>query len=229
MWSAWLGGELGELGGDGWGCGEGAGTGGGVWVSVEIGDGGPGFAGEENSGGGVPGLEPGLEVRVETSAGHVAQVERCAPEHLEPVIQKLREAGCHITVEGNGVRCVAAWLLDRGELDARVEVPFHQKNTFEIARVEEAAEMRARYQGDMLHCDRVKVFVDGVLETYTALMLEGYPDQPENMGAPLFSAAELNEIVRRADRHVAGKRTVRSRERGVYRRRPAAYRSLRAM
>ena len=28
-------------------------------------------------------------------------------------------------------------LLDRGEMHARVEVPFHQKNTFEIARVEE--------------------------------------------------------------------------------------------
>jgi predicted amidohydrolase YtcJ len=97
-------------------------------------------------------------------------------------------------------------LLDRGEMHARVEVPFHQKNTFEIARVEEAAEMRAKYGrarsgGDMLHCDRVKVFVDGVLETYTALMLEGYPDQPANMGAPLFTADEMNEIVRRADKH----------------------------
>ena len=92
-------------------------------------------------------------------------------------------------------------LLERGELNARVEVPFHQKNTFEISRVEEAAEMRAKYQGDMVHCDRVKIFIDGVLETYTALMLEGYPDDPKNMGAPLFTAEEFNEIVTRADRH----------------------------
>jgi predicted amidohydrolase YtcJ len=92
-------------------------------------------------------------------------------------------------------------LLERGELNARVEVPFHQKNTFEIARIEEAAEMRAKYQGDMVHCDRVKIFMDGVLETYTALMLEGYPDDPANMGAPLFTADEFNEIVRRADKH----------------------------
>jgi len=91
-------------------------------------------------------------------------------------------------------------LLDRGELDARIEIPYHHKNTFEIARVAEAADMRARYQGDMLHCDRVKIFIDGVLETYTALMLEGYPDQPANMGAPLFTAADFNEIVRRADK-----------------------------
>ncbi len=97
-------------------------------------------------------------------------------------------------------------LLDRGELNARVEIPYHHKNTFENARVEEAAEMRAKYgrrrpQGDMLHCDRVKIFIDGVLETYTALMLEGYPDQPENMGAPLFTAEDFNEIITRADRH----------------------------
>lgn len=92
-------------------------------------------------------------------------------------------------------------LLERGELNARVEVPFHHKNTFEISRVEEAAEMRARYQGDMVHCDRVKIFIDGVLETYTALMLEGYPDDPANMGSPLFTAEEFNEIVTRADRH----------------------------
>ena len=77
--------------------------------------------------------------------------------------------------------------------------------------------MRARYgrrppQGDMLHCDRVKIFIDGVLETYTALMLEGYPDQPKNMGAPLFTADDFNEIItarrqkRAADRHPCHRR-----------------------
>jgi predicted amidohydrolase YtcJ len=97
-------------------------------------------------------------------------------------------------------------LRERGELEARVEIPFHHKNTFDIPRIEEAAGMRAKYGrsrpgGDMLHSDRVKIFIDGVLETYTALMLEGYPDQPENMGAPLFTAEDFNEIIRRADRH----------------------------
>lgn len=92
-------------------------------------------------------------------------------------------------------------LLDRGELDARIEIPFHQKNTFDIARVDETAEMRAMYRGDMLHCDRVKIFVDGVLETFTALMLDDYPGLPGNTGAPLFTAEEMNTVVTRADRH----------------------------
>ena len=53
----------------------------------------------------------------------------------------------------------------------------------------------------MLHCDRVKIFVDGVLETYTALMLEGYPGPAGEHGRPPFTAEEFNEIVTRADRH----------------------------
>ncbi|WP_373503206.1 amidohydrolase [Aestuariivirga sp.] len=92
-------------------------------------------------------------------------------------------------------------LLDRGEMNARVEIPFHHKNYFEPSRVDEAAEMRAKYQGDMLHCDRVKLFIDGVLETFTALMLDDYPGTTGNKGAPLFTAEEFNEVVTRADRH----------------------------
>lgn len=32
-------------------------------------------------------------------------VKRAVPEHLEPVIQKLREAGCRVSVEAEGIRC----------------------------------------------------------------------------------------------------------------------------
>ncbi len=92
-------------------------------------------------------------------------------------------------------------LLDNGELNARVEVPYHHKNTFETARVDQAVEMRAKYQGDMLHCDRVKIFVDGVLETLTALMLDDYPGYPGNKGAPLFTAEEFNAVITRADKY----------------------------
>ena len=92
-------------------------------------------------------------------------------------------------------------LLDNGKLDARVEIPFHQKNYFPLERIDEAIEMRAKYQGDMLHCDRVKLFIDGVLETFTALMLDDYPGAPGNKGAPLFTAEEFNAVVTRADKH----------------------------
>ena len=92
-------------------------------------------------------------------------------------------------------------ILGRGELNARMEIPFHQKNYFEIARVDEAAEMNAQYKGDMLWSGRVKIFMDGVMETLTALMLDDYPGHPGNTGAPLFTAAQFNELATRIDKH----------------------------
>jgi predicted amidohydrolase YtcJ len=92
-------------------------------------------------------------------------------------------------------------LMDNNELIARVEVPFHHKNFFETSRVDEAVEMRAQYQGDMLHSGRVKIFMDGVLESMTALMLDDYPGFQGERGAPLFTAAQFNEVATRADRH----------------------------
>ena len=92
-------------------------------------------------------------------------------------------------------------ILDRGELNARIEIPFHQKNYFDISRVDEAADMHAQYKGDMLHSGRVKIFMDGVLETLTALTLEDYPGHPGNTGAPLFTAAEFNALAARIDKH----------------------------
>ena len=92
-------------------------------------------------------------------------------------------------------------LQDRNELIARVEVPFHHKNYFESSRVDEAVEMRERYQGDMLHSGRVKIFMDGVLESMTALMLDDYPGFPGERGAPLFTTEQFNEVATRADSH----------------------------
>jgi predicted amidohydrolase YtcJ len=90
-------------------------------------------------------------------------------------------------------------LEQRGELDARVEVPFHFRNTFKLADVDEAVAYREKYNSDMVHSGRVKLFIDGVLETLTALMLEDYPGYPGNKGAPLYLADEFNAVVARAD------------------------------
>jgi predicted amidohydrolase YtcJ len=92
-------------------------------------------------------------------------------------------------------------LHDNGELIARVEVPFHQKNFFETSRVDEAVEMRHQYHGDMLHSGRVKIFMDGVLESMTALMLDDYPGFQGERGAPLFTAEQFSAVATRADKH----------------------------
>jgi predicted amidohydrolase YtcJ len=92
-------------------------------------------------------------------------------------------------------------LEKRGELNARVEVPFHFRNTFALVDVDEAVEYRARYNSDFVHSGRVKLFIDGVMETLTALMLDDYPGFPGNTGAPLYTAEMMNDIVGRADAH----------------------------
>jgi predicted amidohydrolase YtcJ len=91
-------------------------------------------------------------------------------------------------------------LRQDGHLICRVQVPWHQKNTFAPERVDEALEMRRRYHDDMLYSGRVKIFMDGVLESMTALMLDDYPNHPGNRGLPLFTAEQFNEIAARADK-----------------------------
>jgi predicted amidohydrolase YtcJ len=92
-------------------------------------------------------------------------------------------------------------LEQRGELNARVEVPFHFRNTFRLEEIDEAIAYREKYKSDFVHSGRVKLFIDGVMETLTALMLDDYPGHPGNKGAPLYSAAEMNAVVTRADAH----------------------------
>jgi predicted amidohydrolase YtcJ len=92
-------------------------------------------------------------------------------------------------------------LEKRGELNARMEVPFHHKNFFKLEDVDEAVAFREKYKTDMLHSGRVKLFIDGVLETLTAQMLDDYPGYPGNTGAPLYSPEEFEAIVTRADAH----------------------------
>lgn len=85
-----------------------------------------------------------------------------------------------------------------GKLLCRTEVPFHYKNFDTIDRFEEAVEMRRRYQGDWVWCNRVKMFVDGVVESSTAMMLEPYPGL-ETYGDPVFTEEAFKEACLKAD------------------------------
>ncbi|WP_342641127.1 amidohydrolase [Rhodoligotrophos ferricapiens] len=87
-----------------------------------------------------------------------------------------------------------------GGLHCRVEIPFHLRPERSIDALEEASEMQRRFSSDMLHSGRVKIFMDGVLDSWTAFVLDGYPDRPETVGAPLFTADQFNAIVIDCDR-----------------------------
>lgn len=85
-----------------------------------------------------------------------------------------------------------------GALLCRTEVPFHYKSFDPLDRFAEAEEMRRRFNGDMVWCNRVKMFMDGVTESRTALMLEPYPGT-DHIGDAVFEPEHFNEACKRAD------------------------------
>ncbi|HYX89923.1 MAG TPA: UDP-N-acetylglucosamine 1-carboxyvinyltransferase [Myxococcaceae bacterium] len=52
-------------------------------------------------------IEAGTLLAAAAVTGGDVLVKQAAPEHLEPVIHKMREAGCELSVEDGGIRCRA--------------------------------------------------------------------------------------------------------------------------
>ncbi|HQY91331.1 amidohydrolase [Caldilinea sp.] len=99
----------------------------------------------------------------------------------------------------DGIAVYAA-LEALGEMSVRVYVPYNIEPETPVEKIVEAAELKRRYQGNYVRAGAVKVFMDGVLESYTALMVDDYADQPGNRGGALHTAARFNAIAAAADR-----------------------------
>ncbi|MGJ7912911.1 amidohydrolase [Neobacillus sp. LXY-1] len=67
--------------------------------------------------------------------------------------------------------------------------------------IEEALHLRGKYQSDKLRVSGLKQFIDGVVTSRTAWMLEPYGDQPETCGMPAHSAEDIKKWVVEADQH----------------------------
>lgn len=106
-------------------------------------------------------------------------------------------------------------LEGRGDLLCRTEVPFHFKSFDTLDRFEEAETMRREFTGDWVWCNRVKMFVDGVVESSTALMLDKYPGL-ETCGDAVFEEHHFKDACVKADAmqfqisvHAIGDRAIR--------------------
>ena len=93
-----------------------------------------------------------------------------------------------------------AALEDLGELTLRVYVPFDIHPDTPVEAIGKAVPLRERFQGGLVRAGAVKVFMDGVLESCTALMLDEYATHPGNLGDALHSAERFNAIAAEADR-----------------------------
>lgn len=112
--------------------------------------------------------------------------------------------GLHL-MDGNVYQAeLLSELEAEGRLLCRCEVPFHFKGTDPIERIAaEAPAMRARFQGDMVRSAHLKMFIDGVIESGTALMLEPYPGAMGaggNMGDEVFTQEHFVAACIEADR-----------------------------
>lgn len=88
----------------------------------------------------------------------------------------------------------------QGSLLCRTKVPFHFKNFMKVDMLEKASLMAERYNSDFLSSGLVKIFYDGVLDFYTACLVDDYADRPGYKGDPLFSQEQFNEVAIEADR-----------------------------
>jgi predicted amidohydrolase YtcJ len=89
---------------------------------------------------------------------------------------------------------------DEGNLLCRTQIPFHFKNFMTVDALEKASLMAERYNSEWLRSGRVKFFYDGVLESFTAVMVDDYADRPGWRGEPLFTPAQFAEAAIEADR-----------------------------
>lgn len=145
------------------------------------------------------GLETGGEPRVTPTTAERAH-------DLETMRRGLAHCAKHgITsfhnMDGNFYQLDLLAEIDRAEgLPVRGRVPFHMKNFMKLADLEKASEMHRRYRSERLRSGFVKMFMDGVIDSGTAVMAGAYGGPPRKNGDPLFSAEQFNEIAIDADR-----------------------------
>ncbi len=87
-----------------------------------------------------------------------------------------------------------------GNLLARVKVPFHLKPQMPLSELDRASAMARDFDDEWLSSGFVKMFMDGVIDSRTAYMLNHYPDQPGHRAEPLFPAEKFNEVATEIDR-----------------------------
>lgn len=95
---------------------------------------------------------------------------------------------------------LAAIEKEDGSLPCRVIIPFHFKNFMSIDMLEKASELARRFNSDWLSSGVVKVFYDGVLDSWTAVMVEPYADKPGDCGEGLFTPETFRDVAVEADR-----------------------------
>lgn len=123
-------------------------------------------------------------------------------ELLRMVIKRINAAGVTSVHNMNGdlqELMTYAAVEDAGEMTLRVYVPYHIKPETTEEMLREAAEM-AKVQGEYARGGAAKFFMDGVWESYTALTLEPYADNPNAKPEGIFSLEHFTRMASLCDK-----------------------------
>ncbi|UCE81391.1 MAG: amidohydrolase [Methanobacteriota archaeon] len=108
-------------------------------------------------------------------------------------------------------------LRREGGLLSRVYIAFGHTRQTTDADLEQIEDIKANHSDEWLRAGAVKLFIDGVLDSHTAAMLEPYADDPSTSGDTKYSPDEFKSIVEKLDRmgfqcmtHACGDRGVRT-------------------
>ena len=106
-----------------------------------------------------------------------------------------------VNMDGNRYTCaLLAEMREEGRLTARVKVPFHFKPHMELAELDRASAMTAEFADDWVSSGFVKMFMDGVVDSRTAFMLNDYPGVPGHRSEPLFEPERFKAVCAEIDR-----------------------------
>jgi predicted amidohydrolase YtcJ len=141
--------------------------------------------------GGEPDPWPDAAQRAKDKAKIAAGLAHCAAHGITSMVN----------MDGNRYTCVLlAEMEAEGRLTARVKVPFHMKPHMELSELDRASAMTAEFTGDWVTSGFVKMFMDGVVDSRTAYMLNDYPGVPGHKGEPLFEHSRFQDICAEIDR-----------------------------
>ena len=104
-------------------------------------------------------------------------------------------------MDGNRYQLELLDEIDRvAPLPVRARVPFRLLPDMEPEALEVAVAMRDHWSSDRLKSDFVKIFMDGVIESTTAFLLQDYCGMPGHRGSAFFSEEEFAAVAVAADR-----------------------------
>lgn len=105
-----------------------------------------------------------------------------------------------INMDGNRYQLeLLSEMEQRGALPCRIEVPYRIPVEIHGDPIAKAVELTEEFQTDKISCGRVKMFMDGVYDSWTAVVVGEYPDKPGFAGEPIIPQDVFDDICVRAD------------------------------